>query len=334
MSFNDILGQDGPLSLLKSYIEKSRLDGSYLFTGPDGVGKKLVAKTLSKAVNCLESEASPCDRCVSCLKINKDEHPDVYAIDCDTPILIDSQSGNEKAASEAIKIGHIRQLQKNIALKPYEGKKKVFIIDSAHNLTPEASNAFLKILEEPVEKSLIILITSKPFLLFKTIISRCKVLKFSGLPRPALEKIIKKDFGFDNDSAHFLAYFSEGRLGRAFVLKDTDLLREKNMVIDSFALSHRVNLDNINIKKREDVRGYLNILSTWFRDIYLIKAGLTIQEIINYDRRDELLKQMSRFTFAELDGILNSISDSIFYLERNINTRLLLHNLGAKLWKG
>ena len=80
MSFNDILGQDGPLSLLKSYIEKSRLDGSYLFTGPDGVGKKLVAKTLSKAVNCLESEASPCDRCVSCLKINKDEHPDVYAI--------------------------------------------------------------------------------------------------------------------------------------------------------------------------------------------------------------------------------------------------------------
>lgn len=333
MSFNDILGQDRPVSLLKSYIAKSRLDGSYLFTGPDGVGKKLVAKTLSKAVNCLEGEAGPCDRCVSCLKIDRNEHPDVYLIDCDTPILIDSQSGNEQAASEAIKIGHIRQLQKNIALKPYEGRKKVFIIDSAHNLTPEASNAFLKILEEPVEKSLIILISSKPSLLFKTIISRCRVLKFSALPRRALEKIIKKDLGLDNDAAHFLAYFSEGRLGRALSLKDADLLRKKNRVIDNLALSRRVNLDNIDIKKREDVRGYLNILSTWVRDIYLIKAGMPYQEIINCDRRDELLKQVGRFTFADLDGILNSISDSIFFLERNINTRLLLHNLGAKLWK-
>ena len=334
MSFADIRGQDRPVAMLKSYIAKSRLEGSYLFSGPEGIGKKLVAKTLAKAVNCSEGALDPCDNCASCLKIERNEHPDVYMIDCDTPILIDSQSGNERADSDAIKIGHIRQLQKNIALKPYEGRKKVFIIDAAHNLTAEASNAFLKILEEPVKSSLIILITSKPFLLFKTIISRCRVVKFSGLSREGLKEMIKEDFGLDDESAHFLAYFSEGRPGRALGLKDTDLIREKNRVIDNFALSHRADFENLNIKKREDVRACLNILATWFRDIYLVKAGLSRREVINYDRSEELLKQVNRFTFAELDDIFNSISDSIFYLERNINSRLLLHNLGVRLWKG
>ena len=334
MSFADIRGQDRPVAMLKSYIAKSRLEGSYLFSGPEGIGKKLVAKTLAKAVNCSEGALDPCDNCASCLKIERNEHPDVYMIDCDTPILIDSQSGNERADSDAIKIGHIRQLQKNIALKPYEGRKKVFIIDAAHNLTAEASNAFLKILEEPVKSSLIILITSKPFLLFKTIISRCRVVKFSGLSREGLKEMIKEDFGLDDESAHFLAYFSEGRPGRALGLKDTDLIREKNRVIDNFALSRRADFENLNIKKREDVRACLNILATWFRDIYLVKAGLSRREVINYDRSEELLKQVNRFTFAELDDIFNSISDSIFYLERNINSRLLLHNLGVRLWKG
>lgn len=335
MSFKDIKGQDKPINILKGYIERSVLQGGYLFTGPQGVGKKMAAKTLAKALNCLNDDLDACDNCASCLKIDKNEHPDVYMIDCDTPILISSgHNQDEKADSAAIRIDHIRQLQKNISLKPYEGRKKVFIIDEAHNLTSAASNAFLKILEEPTKDSLIILISHKPFLLFKTIISRCKVLKFSALVREELERLFKKDYGLDNDTAHFLAYFSEGRPGRALALKDTDLLREKNTVIDNFALARRLKLDNIDTKKREDVRGYLNILATWFRDIYLIKAGLPHQEIINYDRKDELLKQVNRFSFLDLDGILNSISDSIFYLERNINTKLLLHNLGAELWKG
>lgn len=333
MSFKNILGQDRPVSILKSYIGKSALDGSYLFSGPEGIGKKLVAKTLAKAVNCVDEGIDSCDVCLSCLKIDRNEHPDVFMIDCDTPVFSGSNI-DEKADSDALKIGHIRQLQKDISLRPYEGRKKVFIIDAAHKLTGDASNAFLKILEEPVKNSIIILITSKPFLLLKTVISRCRSLKFSGLPRKELKELIKKDYGLDNDTAHFLAYFSEGKQGCAVSFKDADLLRRKNTVIDRLALSSKANFDGIDIKKRRDVRGYLNILATWFRDIYLIKTGIILQEIINYDRKDELLKQASRFSFEELDAIFDSISDSILYLERNINTRLLLHNLGAQLWKG
>ncbi len=130
MSFQDIKGQDKPIQMLKEYIKQSRLNGGYLFVGPEGVGKRLVAKTVAKAINCqgegldasttlsVDGERNrtidSCDKCVSCLKIDKNQHPDFH--------LIDTES------SDDIKIEYIRQLQKDINLKPYEGKTKVFIM--------------------------------------------------------------------------------------------------------------------------------------------------------------------------------------------------------------
>jgi len=345
MSFQEIKGQDKPIQILKEYIKHSRLTGSYLFTGEEGVGKKLVAKTLAKALNCENQALDSCDNCASCLKIEKGLHPDIHIIDGSTSLTINPERSrridgpssfgvdpeqDQKAGvhdSDSIKIEYIRQLQKDINLRPYEGKRKVFIIDNAHNLTAEASNALLKILEEPPPGSLIILISAKPALLFKTIISRCKMMKFYPLERAKLEETLKKDFHLDNNLAHYLAYSCEGRIGRVLKLKDTDILREKNRIIDAFNLVRRTGLDKLSIENRNNVRANLNILAGWFRDIYLIKIGTPYSELINLDRKEELLRLMHRYAFTDLYEILNSLSNALLYLERNVNIKLLLSNL-------
>ena len=90
---------------------------------------------------------------------------------------------------------------------------------------------------------------------------------------------------------------------------------------------------NLLGQSKEQLRVSLNILAAWFRDIYLLKSGLADKEAINLDRQSDLLKQVQRFSFKQLDDILAALSDSLLYLERNINSKLLLHNLGAQLWK-
>lgn len=323
MSFKDIKGQDRAIEIVKERIKQKRLTGAYLFVGPEGVGKKLFAKTMAKVLNCEEEGIDSCDKCPSCVKIDKEEHCDFHTI----------AFSSAEDASDAIKIEVIRQLQKNISLRSYEGKKKIFVINDAHKLTEEAANAFLKTLEEPPGDSLIILITSKPQLLFNTIVSRCQSLKFYSLSRPVMNEILRRDYLLESELAHFLSYFSEGRIGYALALKEADVLREKNKIIDEFFLSGKSSPRQLPITEKKQLQRYLNILTAWFRDIYLIKEGISYSELINLDRKEELLRMAGRYSFSDLSGVFNSISDSLLYLQQNVNIRLLLSNLKADLWK-
>jgi len=270
-----------------------------------------MALTLAKAINCQDQSGDACGSCPSCLKIEQGNHPDIHLID-------DSGTGS-------IKIEDIRQLQKDIGLRPYEALKKVFIIDNAHNLTAEAANALLKVLEEPPKDSLIILITSKTALLFKTIISRCQTIKFSPMQRQALKEILMREHGLESAKAHFIAYFSEGRIGQALELKDSAIFEDKNKIINEFCF--KTGRSSPRIADKQELRAALNTLAVWFRDLYLLKSGLAHAQLVNVDRKEDLLKVARARSFAELDAGLASISDALLRLEQNINIKLLLANL-------
>ncbi len=332
MQFHDILGHKKPLGIINAYMERSVFSGSYIFSGPEGIGKKTIAKIIAQKLNCTSGESKPqgnglasfsqshkpCASCSSCLRIENEEHPDLHII----------QNGQAQ-----IKIEDIRDILRQASLRPYEGAMKVFIIDNAHKLNPEAANSLLKILEEPPADALIILITDKPQNIIKTVLSRCKVIKFSPMIREELENALVRNYFLDRISAHFLAYYAEGRLGLALRLKDSLVLDEKNKIFDNFILSCKPFDSNWMAQGKEQLRVSLNIFACWFRDLYMLKAGLTDKQIINLDRYDDLLKISNKFSFKQLDDIISTISESMLYLERNINSKLLLHNLGAQLWK-
>lgn len=327
MSFKDIKGQERSLEQLKGYLQNDRGASSYLFIGPEGVGKRLTAMTLAKAVNCLEENFDSCDQCPSCAKIGNNTHPDVHTID--SAALKSANAENESIAndSDAIKIEEIRRLQKEINFRPYEARKKVFIINDAHQMTAESSNALLKTLEEPPANSIIILVTAKPNLLFKTVVSRCKTVKFYPLERNKLREMMREEYACPDELAHFLAYFCEGRIGRAVKLKDTDILALRNSVIDEIVLRQPAGPEHGLGLAKQDLRSYLNIMAAWFRDLYLLKTGAPFSELINADRKEELARSSRAYSWTALDEMLKFIADSLLYLEQNINPKLILSNL-------
>ncbi|MBP6919818.1 MAG: DNA polymerase III subunit delta' [Candidatus Omnitrophica bacterium] len=331
MTFGDIIGQEKAVGRLKGYIGTAAADGAYLFTGPAGVGKALTAAAFAKALNCLTPGASGCDECVSCRKIDKDAHPDVH--------IVDSSAAPGGAADKdpeepgQIRIAQIRQLQEDINYRPYEGRKKVFIINNAHELNLESANAFLKTLEEPPSDSVIILITDRRSLLLPTILSRCRMVKFYPLSRSALEQTLRRPreggAACSPKEAHFLAFFSEGSLGAALKLKERGIFEEKNKIIDLFCDSGRRLDDPVPAASRQDLSASFSILASWFRDIYLLKTGAGGQELIHADRAAELAEGARRYSFADLDRIFDLLSESALNVGRNVNKKLLVSNMIA-----
>ena len=166
-SFSDLAGQEHISTTLRHSIKQGRVSHSYLFCGPRGTGKTTTARVLAKAVNCLDPQGGdPCNVCSMCTSINDGRFMDIIELD---------------AASNR-GIDEIRDIREKVNFAPAEGKRKVYIIDEAHMLTDQASNAFLKTLEEPPGHVIFILCTTEASRILPTIISRCQRHDFRRLP--------------------------------------------------------------------------------------------------------------------------------------------------------
>ena len=161
--FDDLVGQDALVQTLKNALATGRVAHAYLFTGIRGTGKTSTARILAKAVNCLDpQDGEPCNRCASCVGISEGSATDLIEID---------------AASNR-GIDEMRDLREKAKYMPALLKRKVYIIDEAHQLTPDAFNALLKTLEEPPEHVLFILCTTEAHKLPETVVSRCQRFEF------------------------------------------------------------------------------------------------------------------------------------------------------------
>jgi DNA polymerase-3 subunit delta' len=202
MPFSAVLGHARPLGLLSRSIARGSLPQSLLFTGPEGVGKRLVAQAVAAALNCLSPRGhDACGVCAACRRIAKGTHPDVLVI--------------EPPDAGATKIEFVRPAIAATAYKPFEGRRRVVIVDEADRLTDDAESALLKSLEEPPAASVFILVTSRPETLLATIRSRCSQLRFGRLAAADVARILSERHGYDTDEAHAIAAVADGSPGRA-----------------------------------------------------------------------------------------------------------------------
>jgi DNA polymerase-3 subunit delta' len=297
--FTEVLGHRQAKKLLAQAIESSRIAHAYLFSGPDGVGKKKTAIAFTKAINCHSGQGE--DNCASCRKIEKDNHPDVNII---------------RADGQFIKIERIRELIGELTYKPYEGEKKVTIFDEAERLTLQAMNTLLKTLEEPPGETLLILISSHPQALLPTVRSRCQEVYFHPLSETDLEELITKKKETDPSRAKWISKFCGGSAQKAVEIdpevyrkKQEDLSKEikqldKRDIVSLFALSERL------AKDKGELTDTLDILLNLYRE--KLPGGEVKQINIPLNLLQEVIEQIQK---------------TIDLLQRNVNARLAMDNL-------
>ncbi|HYA26647.1 MAG TPA: DNA polymerase III subunit delta' [Thermodesulfovibrionales bacterium] len=283
MALRNVIGQDKASNILLRTLEKERVPSAYLFAGESGVGKKYTALNLAKALNCPNKcyassgggqeikgkgplpgaqdglRVDACDMCASCERISSMTHPDL--------VMVAPEKGE-------IRVAEVREIEEALSFKPFEGRKKVVIMDDADSMNQSAANAFLKTLEEPPEESLLILITAHPERLPETIRSRCCRINFVPLSPEACEEVIRRSLPVDMNVAEdaqrrisLLVRLSMGRPGLAVSL---DMEKERERFLGF--LQNMLQGDGETWADREAMEQWIDMSLLFLRDMTVLKV--------------------------------------------------------------
>jgi DNA polymerase-3 subunit delta' len=306
MPFSEIIAQDRALSSLRSALRRGTLHHAYLFGGPEGVGKSRAARLLAQAANCEGGAAGPggfredpCGECVPCRKIAKGVHPDVLVL-AEERVMAKAGAWEPKGGrspSRDVVVDQVRDLvDHRLALKRFEGRRRMVIVDPADAMNPQAQNALLKTLEEPPEDTTLVLVASSPDALLPTIRSRCLRVPFAPLPPevvaprvaeriPAeLKRRAKEDPGRPaeeleaelREEVSLAVALSGGSLGRALEVFGT-LRTHRDAVLAAAALDPGdagawLAFAKEHGEDRETAQELCQLLLVWLRDVAAAQA--------------------------------------------------------------
>lgn len=310
----NVIGHDWAIELLQRQEQAGRVAQSLLLSGPPNIGKSTLGRFFAQYLNCQADEARPCGLCASCRKVVSGNHPDVRVFDADEPLKIDS----------------IRNLQRELALSPVEGRYRVALLANFERATTSAANALLKTLEEPASQVVIMLTAVEPSSLLPTIVSRCQILKLRPLPTAEIVTALEQQWQAEPSQAELLSQLSAGRLGWAVnALIDEDFLTRRARFLDDMLdllRMHRAERLGYAADLSRDSAALKEALVLWlmvWRDLLLLMSGGQTK-IINLDWYESLQKIAYRSTMAQAKAMIVRLQTAYSNLDRNVNPRLNL----------
>ena len=327
--FSAVFGHDRLLTLLSRAIARGTLPPALLLAGPSGVGKRRVALAIARAVNCLEPqttseyEREACGKCAACRRIERGVHPDVI-------VIAPGETGT-------IKIEAIRDVVDRAGYRPFEGRRRVVIIDEADALVDAAQNALLKTLEEMPSASIFVLVSSIPDALLPTVRSRCPRLRFGPLSAAEVAQILVRDHRYSDADARAAAADADGSVGRALAADSAGLtdarndarrLLEQTARIDDPARRLDVAKDLSGTKgttasDREQMATCLRALASLLRDLRIVATNADRRTLANGDLESQLEKLTSAFDHKRSLRAYAAVDEALAALERNASPKVV-----------
>ncbi len=323
MRFDSIIGQERPIRFLTQMLKKKNIPHAMLFTGVDGIGKRTTAMALGMALNCTNPVGvSACGECPSCQKVISGAHPDMITI---------------RPEGAFIKIDQVRALSRQLRFAPLEGSWRVVIINDAQAMNLEASNAILKVLEEPPKNTFIVLTASQTTDLLPTIVSRCQQVAFRPIPYEKVAEVLVELQGLDRQTATTLAVSTKGSLGKALSVDGEKWTVWRARLVEQ--------ISSFSIRSIQPVFGFvaaiasdkdrlvdaLDMIMTWFRDVLMCKVSP--ERIINKDFMTKIQNASQGRSVNELLEKVEAVHAAQTAISKNSNPRLALEVMMMRVLK-
>jgi len=315
LSWENLIGHAATIAYLKKNIAEEKFPHAVIFSGEEGIGKRLAAEICAAALLCENPvDGSPCGACESCRLVAAKTHPDFYVVEAEAT-----------KTTRNIKIGQIREMQTQAALRPINSSRRVVIIDGAELMNNAAANCLLKTIEEPPSRTIFILLTANRSSLLMTIRSRCMTINFDKLTAEQIrDALITRDV--EQSEAERLSIIAGGSFGRALKLKDSGGAQLRETALDTLEKISRNELSNEEIFKfgaqaadwsRENFSDFLTHVQKILRDVCFAQ--------VLEPRNPDLLPRFSKIKFSErkIFSMLETGAEFNRRLKSNANLRLL-----------
>ena len=319
--FQDIIGQEQIKEHLQNAITAGKVSHAYIINGEKSSGKEFIAKVFAMALQCEKKEEEPCQECHSCKQALSDNHPDIVRVTHEKP--------------NTISVDDIRaQVNNDVAIKPYSGSYKIYIINEAEKMTPQAQNAILKTLEEPPEYAVILLLTTNVNSLLPTILSRCVVLNMKPVRDELVKKYLMEQLQVPDYKAEVCVAFARGNIGKAKALassEDFENVKAEALSLLKYIKDMELNEILAAIKKiteyKLEISDYLDICAIWYRDVLLFKATNDVNHLVFREEIQSLRKIAQRSSYEGIEEIIEALDTAKHRLEANVNFELTMELL-------
>ncbi len=331
LSFRDVIGQGRIIEHLQKAIRNRQVSHAYIFDGPDGVGKRMVAERFAATLQCLEGGVEPCGRCMSCRQMMSGNQPDV------------SYLTREK---EQYRVQEMReQLCDQMPIKPFAGPYRIFIVDEAERLNEQSQNALLKTLEEPPEYGVILLLTNNRETLLQTIVSRAVTLPFLPVGEGELMRYLMETEELPDYRARLVASFSGGCPGVAMQYAHSEEFQKRKDYVSALMKGlpdmtedRMAELAEQFAADKEGQTTKLELILFWVRDLMMAKSTGQTSRLMYAEDADQIMEQSRHVTYEGLLKMQQQLDELSAKRRANVNMTtafwILLMQMGEALRQG